>query len=82
MLSACVQRFPKTPVPIDLSFHIFHQTHNDDSKIIQEPEQENSMSRFSSRLCRGPCHTLYRWQDSNEISCVCIGNDRCFIEAF
>ena len=60
MLDACVQRFPKTPVPVDLSFHIFYQTHNDELKIIQDLEQENSMARVSDRLCRGPCHTLYR----------------------
>ena len=61
MLSACVQRFPKTPVLIDLSFHIFHQTHNDEMKIIQGREQKNSMARISDHLCQEPCHTLYSW---------------------
>lgn len=53
MLSSCVQRFPKTPVPIDLSFHIFHQTHNDDLKIIQEPEQEKVWSESRTVYAEG-----------------------------
>ena len=53
MLSACVQRFTKTPAPIDLSFHIFHQTHNDDLKIIQEPEQEKVWSESRTVYAEG-----------------------------